>query len=298
MLASRLCFLFSPPRNPLPATRFFRGILCNLTWILGMVWVPLLEVSGGSVQAQELSLRVGPLYGDGKEPTGWGRRAYGYGWVGTLGYSRDRGGIPFMSEVQASQFTGRQTALDALQYQGRPMSVEQRFGLSLADVEFYTLGGKLLYTPEILPDSSTSTLRARLGMQGGQTTTAWLHPVTITRVYTQRPFVGPSIGFSLLRRLGHRWTFSCYADFSPFLLTSARRSTNEGQQYQEQPWRFSGPGNSMSLSSNLSIGYRCTRRLLADLALQSTQQTLGRGGAAQWNQTSLLIGLYYSFVKP
>lgn len=236
---------------------------------------------------------AGPLYGDGKEPTGWGHRAHGMGWGGGLRFVTTNGRLPILAELQAWQFVGRQTSLDDLQYQGKSMSEVQRFGLAFSDVEFFALSGKLLYMPVLFQDSGSVVMRMRLGLLAGQTTTAWLHPVTITRVYTLRPFVGPSVGVSFKSYKNGRFIFSYSADLSPFMLTSARRSTNEGASYAEQPWRFTGPGNTFGISSSFSVDYQIARHFSADLTLQFASQTLGRGGAAEWNQAAAVAGIRY-----
>lgn len=297
MLASGAVFGFAPPRFTVPINAFFRQTLLNLTrgWLL--VLVLLVGRMEGAAFAQEFALWAGPLYGDGKEPTGWGHRAHGMGWGVGLRFVTTNGRLPVLAEVQAWQFVGQQTSLDALQYQGQPMSTVQRFGLSFSDVEFFTLFGKLLYMPILFQDSGSVVMRMRLGLLAGQQTTAWLHPVTITRVYTLRPFVGPSVGVSFKSYEHGRFSFSYSADLSPFMLTSAKRSTNEGRSYAEQPWRLTGPGNTFGISSAFSVEYQITRRFSADLTLQFALQTLGRGGAAECNQAAAVAGIRYTFRK-
>lgn len=293
MLASGAGFGSVQIRFVVPTPAFFRQIPHNLTrrWVL--ILAVLTAGLNGGVFGQELSASAGPLYGNGKEPTGWGRRAYGMGWGGVLRFANTKDRLPMLAEVQAWQFVGRQPALEALQYQGQPMSAVQRFDLSFSDVEFFTLSGKLLYMPVLFQDSGSVAMRLRLGLLAGQTTTAWLHPVTITRVYTLRPFIGPSVGVSFQTAPRGRFRFGYHADLSPFLLTSARRSTNEGRSYAEQPWRLTGPGNTFGISSSFSVVYHVTKRFSADFALQFASQTLGRGGASDWNQAAAVAGIRY-----
>lgn len=284
-----ILFLF-----PVPTSVFFRQTRMNLTrgWYLVLVlFVGRME---GTAHAQEFALWAGPLYGNGKEPTGWGHRAYGMGLGAGLRFTNTRTMLPVLAEVQASQFVGRQPSLDALQYQGQSMGAVQRFGLSFSDVEFFTVSGKLLYMPVLFQDSGSVVMRLRFGLLAGQTTTAWLHPVTITRVYTLRPFVGPSVGVAFTSYGHGRFGFSYSADLSPCMLTSAKRSTNEGRSYVEQPWRFTGPGNTFSISSSFSVGYQIGKRFSADLTLLFASQTLGRGGVADWNQAALVAGVRYT----
>lgn len=297
MLAFGAGFGFVPPRFAVPTSAFFRQTRLNLTrgWLL--VLVLLVGKIEGAAFAQEFALWAGPLCGDGKEPTGWGRRAYGMGWGAGLRFAHTKARLPVQAEAQAWQFVGRQPSLDVLQYQGQPMNAVQRFGLSFSDVEFFTLSGKLLYMPVLFQDSGSIVMRMHLGLLAGQTNTAWLHPVTITRVYTLRPYAGPSVGVSFKSYGQGRFSFSYSADLSPFMLTSAKRSTNEGRSYVEQPWRLTGPGNTFGISSSFSVEYQIARRFSADLTLQFASQTLGRGGAAEWNQVGVVAGIRYTFRK-
>ena len=232
-----------------------------------------------------------------REPTGWGYPASGV--AGSFGLRYSQGGtringtnllidsIPLVAELTGFGLTGRQAALNGLVYRGEGIDKAQRFGLSFADVECQVYEGRLLVQPLLpTPDVPWVTLRARLGLVAGNATLGWLHTVTVTRVYVNRFYLGPSAGFGLESSVGDHIRLQGWVDVLPFVGSSAITRTNEGQTNRIQNFRFSDPAKSLGVYTGASAVYYLSQLGLGKLGVgvQATyrRQTLGVDQPAGW----------------
>ena len=217
---------------------------------LGPLLLVLMQMGINNAYAQKILEAFGGAgLGICREPTGWGYPASGVG--GSFGIRYSQGGtringtnllidrIPLVTELTGLTFTGGQSALKGLIYRGEAIDKIQRFGLSFADVECQVYEGRLLIQPLLFtPDVPWIMLRARLGLVAGNATLDWLHTVTVTRVYVNRFYLGPSAGFGVETSLGDYIRLQGWFDIMPFIGSLAKTRTNEGQTNRIQNFRF------------------------------------------------------------